>query len=131
VGWSLAAAYLSAGVLGVLGIILFLCPHCPSYGSYSCPCGYAMIAARLRPRGDVALFARRFRTWIAAIVPLWFIPPVVAVPALWSGFSWPVALLLGVFVLDGFVLIPLLSKGHGCKQCPQRAMCPWIRGVKA
>jgi hypothetical protein len=126
--WAAAGAYAAYGLLGVLWIILFLCPYCPSYAEQSCPCGYGAIAARLRPKGNTALFARKFKQHIPVIVPLWFIPPLIGGALIVKSFSWPLAVLLGVFVLDSFVLIPLLSKSHGCKGCPQREACPWMGG---
>lgn len=47
-GWLVAVGYVVVGLLGVLGIMVLLCPFCPSYGKRSCPCGYGVIAARLR-----------------------------------------------------------------------------------
>jgi hypothetical protein len=126
--WIAAAAYVAYGMLGSLWIILFLCPHCPSFGERSCPCGYGTIAARLRPRGDARLFAAKFTQHIPVIVPLWLIPLVVGAVPMLNAFSWPLAILLGLFVLDAFLILPALSKGHGCKECPQREACPWMPG---
>lgn len=126
--WIATSAYVAYGILGSLWIILFLCPHCPSFGERSCPCGYGTIAARLRPRGDPGLFAAKFRRHIPVIVPLWIIPLAAGVVPMFNSLSWLLAILLALFVLDGFLILPALSKGHGCKQCPQREACPWMPG---
>jgi hypothetical protein len=123
--WPAALGFILYGAVGTLWIIVALCPHCPSYGQRSCPCGYGLIAARLRPQGDTEDFSRHFRLTIPAIVPLWFAPVIVAGYALITSFSVPMAVLAGVFALDAFVLLPWLSRGHGCKACPQRDRCPW------
>jgi hypothetical protein len=125
--WLGAAGFGVYGVLGALWIILFLCPHCPSFGKWSCPCGYGVIAARLRQAGDTSRFRREFRRHIAVIVPLWIIPPVVGGWGLVRSFSWTEAVLLGLFVLDAFVVLPLVSRVHGCKDCEQREECPWMK----
>ena len=124
--WIAAAAYLAYGILGALWIIVFLCPYCPSYAKRSCPCGYGLLAAKLRPTGDTALFRKKFRRHIPVIVPLWLIPALLGGVVMASAFSWPLAILLGAFVLNSFVILPLAARSHGCKDCPQREACPWM-----
>lgn len=124
--WSAAGAYLAYGVLGSFSIILFLCPYCPSYGERSCPCGYGILSAKLRPKGDAGLFTKKFRQHIPVIVPLWIIPVLIGGLLTFKSFSWPLALLLGTFILESFIILPLVSKSHGCKDCQQREACPWM-----
>ena len=124
--WIAAGAYLVYGALGSFWIILFLCPHCPGYGQGWCPCGYGALAAKLRPAGDVLLFSKKFRQHIPVIVPLWIIPVVIGGVLIADSFSWPLAILLGTFVVESCVILPLVSKSHGCKNCPQREACPWM-----
>jgi len=123
--WLLAVGFILYGMAGSLWIIVALCPHCPSYGQTSCPCGYGMVSARLRPKGDAAHFTRKFRQTIPTIVPLWVAPVAIAAVALIKSFDLPMAILASVFVIDAYVLLPWLSRGHGCKDCPQRDLCPW------
>lgn len=125
--WGVAGGYFAYGLLGPLWIILFLCPHCPSFGRRSCPCGYGVLSARLRRPGDTSRFAAEFKRHIGAIVPLWLIPPVVGGVALARGFSWPLVVVLAAFVLNSYVVLPLVSKAHGCRECGQREQCPWAR----
>lgn len=125
-GWAAATAYLLYGVAGVLWIIIFLCPHCPFFDTRSCPCGYGRIAARLRDKADNDRFKEKFKKHIPVIVPLWFIPILVAVFLLVRSFSWPLLVLLVVFALDAFVILPLFSRKHGCVNCPQKELCPWM-----
>jgi len=121
-----AGVYLAYGALGSFWIILFLCPHCPNYGKRSCPCGYALLSAKLRPEGDTALFTKKFKQHIPVIVPLWIIPVVIGGVLIADSFSWPFAILLGTFVVESFIILPLVSKSHGCKNCSQREACPWM-----
>ena len=125
--WGLAAGYVVYGILGALWIILFLCPHCPSFGKWTCPCGYGVLSARLRRQGDTSRFGREFKRHIAVIVPLWIIPLVLGGIGLARGFSWPAAGVLAAFVLNSFVILPLVSRIHGCKDCAQREDCPWMK----
>jgi hypothetical protein len=122
-----AAAYSAYGLVGTFWIIVFICPYCRYYGTRSCPCGYGQIAARIRPRLADDRFAEKFRRHIPVIVPLWFLPLVVAVPMVMRSFSWAVLVLLVAFVVESFIVLPIVSTQHGCKDCPQKADCPWMR----
>ena len=128
-GWTAAAGCVAYGLAGTMWIILFLCPYCHWYGTNQCPCGYGQIAAKLRPRRASGGFARAFRRHIPVIVPLWLVPAVVAVIWLVRDFNWVLVVLLAAFVLDGYVLLPLLSRKHTCGGCPQRDQCPWMAGA--
>jgi len=125
-GWLAAAAYVAYGVTGAVWIMLFVCPCCAFHGTRLCPCGYGLLSARLRARQPDGNFARQFRRHIPVIVPLWFVPPVVGGVLIAVGFSWALAGLLGAFVLNSFVLLPLTSTRHSCVHCPQKADCPWM-----
>jgi len=137
--WLAAVAYLIYGVVGVFWIILFLCPFCRYYNTSSCPCGYGRIAGRLKKsqianrKSQIAnsknqdCFDEKFKKHIPVIVPLWFIPVIVGVAAEFCTFSIGLLALLIVFAVDAFVLLPLLSTKHSCKECPQRDSCPWMK----
>ena len=125
-GWAFAGIFIVYGLLGSLWIILYLCPHCPRYDTKSCPCGYGLLAAKLRPKGNLTLFSTKFKQYIPMIVPLWIIPVLVGGVMIFHAFSWAHAILLGAFMVDAFVILPVLSKGHGCKNCTQRTSCPWM-----
>lgn len=124
--WIAAGAYLAYGVMGALWIIVFVCPYCRYWNTRACPCGYGHVAARLRGKKDYDRFKEKFRRHIPVIVPLWFIPVLAAAFIPEHSFSWPVLVLLAVFALDAFVILPLFSRKHGCVECPQRDLCPWM-----
>jgi len=124
--WIVAGAYLAYGVIGVLWIIVFVCPYCRYWNTRACPCGYGHVAARLRGKKDYDRFKEKFRRHIPVIVPLWFIPILVGVPVIVRSFSWPSLILLVVFAVDAFVILPLFSTKHGCAGCPQKDICPWM-----
>jgi hypothetical protein len=145
--WAAATAYLIYGVAGVFWIILFLCPFCRYYDTRFCPCGYGRIAAKLRKQGSLDpgvtsaepgpsegipqdCFDEKFRKHIPVIVPLWFIPILVGVPLWVSSFSLVLLVLMVVFALNSFVILPLFSTRHGCKECPQQDSCPWMRNKR-
>jgi hypothetical protein len=126
--WGLiaGAAYLAYGGAGALWIMIFLCPYCRHWNTRACPCGYGRIAARFRAKEPVECFNEKFKKHIPVIVPLWFIPVLAGVPLLILGFSWLLVALLVIFAFDAFVVLPLVSTKHGCKECPQRDSCPWM-----
>jgi hypothetical protein len=120
-------AYLLYGIAGAIWIMIFVCPYCMYWDTKSCPCGYGRIASRFRPKSEVECFSDKFKKHIPVIVPLWFIPLLAAVPVLLKNFSWPLLALLILFAIDAFIILPLISTKHGCKECPQKYTCPWMK----
>jgi len=123
-----ALAYSAYGLGGALWIMVFVCPYCAHFDSRSCPCGYGAIAARLVAKGDRECFPQKFKRHIPVIVPLWIIPPVVGVIALMRTFSWPLIVLVFLFAVNAYVILPLASKHGSCGGCPQHETCPWTSG---
>lgn len=121
-----AALYVLYGAIGSLWIMIFVCPYCRFWNTRACPCGYGRIAAQLRDRRDYDRFNEKFKKHIPVIVPLWFIPLLVAIPVLIGSFSRPLLILLIVFAIDAFAVLPLLATKHGCAECPQKETCPWM-----
>jgi hypothetical protein len=128
--WARVAAggYVFYGALGALWIMVFVCPYCRFWGTASCPCGYGKVAARLRDRRPGDRFNEKFKKHIPVIVPLWFLPLAFAAPALIRGFNWALMILVAAFAVDAFVILPWFSSQHGCRDCPQRGTCPWMKG---
>lgn len=124
--WLLGGLYLGYGAAGAIWIILFVCPYCHFYDTGLCPCGYGRIAARLRSKNNPDLFARRFRRHIPVIVPLWILPVAGGVVSLFGQFSWLLLGLLGAFLVNSYVILPLVSRRYGCASCPQKKNCPWM-----
>jgi hypothetical protein len=126
-GWVSAVAYLAYGIAGSVWIMVFVCPYCRYFDTRSCPCGYGRIAARFRAKETVECFDEKFKKHIPVIVPLWFVPIVAGVVPLIRSFSLPLLVLLAIFVINAFVILPLVSTKHGCKECPQKSTCPWMK----
>lgn len=124
--WSAAVAYLLYSAAGAVWIMIFVCPYCHFWNTTACPCGYGKIAARLREKKDGDRFSEKFRKHIPVIVPLWVIPPLAGAVALARSFSLVLFGLLLVFAVDAFIILPLLSRKHGCSECPQKDTCPWM-----
>ena len=121
-----AGLYVLYSVIGAFWIIVFVCPYCHFFNTMTCPCGYGRLAAKLRPRRDDSLFLKKFRKHIPVLFPLWIAPVAAGIAFLISDLSpWMLAL-LALFVVDSFVILPLLSRKYGCAHCPQRDTCPWM-----
>lgn len=128
-GWLAAGAYLAYALGGAVWIMVFVCPYCHFHGTRACPCGYGQISARLTPKRPENRFARQFRKHIPVIVPLWLIPLAAGIAFYASNPSQLMLVLLIVFAVDAFVLLPLVSRLYGCGHCPQKTDCPWmVRG---
>ena len=125
-GWLVAGSYLAYCAAGALWIIVFVCPYCQHSGTHACPCGYGQLSAKLVPKRQQNGFAGQFRKHIPVIVPLWVIPVIAGIVFYLQHRSQRILVLLIVFVIDAFVLLPLVSKLYGCGHCPQKADCPWM-----
>jgi len=120
-----ALAYFAYGFGGALWIMAFVCPYCAHFGARTCPCGYGAVAARLVKKGDRECFPQKFKRHIPVIVPLWIIPPALGVAALVRSFNWLLLVLVCLFAVNAFIILPLVSKRDSCGGCPQREICPW------
>jgi hypothetical protein len=126
-GWVSAIAYMAYGIAGSVWIMVFVCPYCRYFETRSCPCGYGRIAARFCKKQTIECFEEKFKKHIPVIIPLWFIPIVASVIPLIHSFSLPLLVLLIIFAIDAFIILPLVSTKHGCKECPQKNTCPWMK----
>jgi hypothetical protein len=117
------AAYSLSGIIWFWGRI---CPYCHHYGTKACPCGYGVLSAKLFKPKQGKSFRRVFRRNIIYLFPGWFIPPVVAGFLLWKEFSASLLVIAIIFSVVAFILIPVISKKVGCKDCEIREECPWM-----
>jgi hypothetical protein len=126
--WALGGAvgYFTYGVAGAFWIMIFMCPSCAYYGTRECPCGYGMISSRLVRQREQACFSKKFKIHIPVIVPIWLIPAACGGYALYRSFSWPLLVLLFSFIIDSYIILPLVAKSHSCAECPQKEDCPWM-----
>ncbi|MBN1516903.1 hypothetical protein JXA32_10090 [Candidatus Sumerlaeota bacterium] len=125
-GLASAGLYLAYGVAGAFWIMFFVCPYCAFFDTKACPCGYGMIAARIAKKGARENFAEKFKKHIPVIVPLWILPVLYAAIGLWQSFSWLLAILVAAFVIEAWIILPMVSKKHCCAECPQKEQCPWM-----
>jgi hypothetical protein len=121
-----AGGYLIYGVIGALWIMIFVCPYCRYYATSECPCGYGTLSAKMVKKGDRDCFSDKFRRHIPIIVPLWIIPVIWGGIVLWRSFSgWLLGLVIA-FIFEAWVILPIVSRQHGCVECPQKDQCPWM-----
>jgi hypothetical protein len=112
----------------VVEIILFLkfaCSYCALHGSIHCPSGYGILAAKLFKRGDVSKFPKMFKSFIPFFSIVWVIPLLGALYLLLTEFSYYYLTLTILFVVIGFVFLPIFHKYRECRDCPNRKNCPW------
>jgi hypothetical protein len=125
-GLSLAGLYLIYGIVGAVWIMIFVCPFCLYYDTKACPCGYGVISARIAKKGDRDCFSEKFKRHIPVIVPLWIFPVVMGGIGLRRSFSWWLVALVAIFIIESWIILPLVSRKHGCIECPQKEQCPWM-----
>lgn len=125
-GWLLAGLYTFYSITGAFWIIIFVCPYCHYYSTRTCPCGYGQISAKLRKVKDQSRFIEKFKKHIPVIFPLWIIPMVAGIILLQKNFTLSLLALVVLFVIDAYLVLPLLSRKYGCAHCPQKSICPWM-----
>lgn len=103
-----------------------ICPYCHHFDTLACPCGYGAISPKLFKRGTGKSFKKVFRNNIVVQFPNWFIPLGVAIFLIVKGYTSYILTLTFLFVLIGIVIIPVISKLVGCKNCEIRDDCPWM-----
>src|SRR4030042_608326 len=125
-GFALAIFYILYGVAGAIWIMLFLCPYCHFNGTRPCPCGYGKIAEKWRPKSGENRFSEKFQKQIPIIVPLWIIPSAFGTVFLITDYTLTMLVLMILFTLDAFLVLPLVARFYGCGHCPQKDDCPWM-----
>jgi len=101
-----------------------VCPYCYHYTACTCPAGYHYISTRFFEPKEGRDFADQFRRSIVVIFPGWFLPPVLGLYLLVVDFSWPVAVVVLLFCLVGFWILPKVSR-RPCEECENAESCPW------
>lgn len=125
-GLLLAGVYIVYGIVGALWIIFFICPYCHYYDTRACPCGYGKIAAKLREKNCEHKFAEKFKKYIPIIVPLWIIPVIEGIIFLTIDFDRLLFIIIITFIVNSYIILPLLARIYSCGHCPQKSDCPWM-----
>jgi len=103
-----------------------ICPYCHHFGTYACPCGYGAIFFIVFARKDSRKFQKVFKRNILIVFPNWFVPFGIAIYLLIADYSAQILFLTIIFSVIGFIIIPLISKLVGCKNCEIKDDCPWM-----
>ncbi len=125
-GWIFSIMYILYGILGAVWIMIFICPYCHFFNTRACPCGYGIIAVKFNKKKSIENFAQKFKKHIPVIVPLWLIPVLVGGYFIIINLNWLILILIFVFSINSFIILPLVSKKYGCAHCPQKDTCPWM-----
>ena len=126
-GIVLGSLFILYGIAGTIWFIVFICPCCNFYGTRNCPCGYGQLAVSFRSKQKEEDFKGKFRKHIPVIVPLWIIPIVAGGIFLYQDFSIVIIILMILFAIDSFLILPFVSRKYGCAHCPQKDTCPWMK----
>ncbi|MGA1820272.1 MAG: Kelch repeat-containing protein [Thermoplasmatota archaeon] len=116
------------GLIVVFTTIWFwanVCTHCYGWGSRACPSGYGMLSARLFSKAERPDFRRAFYMNVWSVALQWFVPLGVGITYLIMDLDIVLLLALVLFVVVGFLILPMTSRHKGCSKCPQRKDCPF------
>lgn len=104
-----------------------ICPFCHHFATLACPCGYGAISAKLFQKRQDKSFKKVFKQNIVIVFPNWFVPFAIAIYLLATRYTNQILILTIAFCLVGFVIIPLISRLVGCKNCEIKEDCPWMK----
>ena len=116
-------------IYAIFSVVWFwtrICPYCHHFGTYACPCGYGIVSSKLFSRKNSSSFRKIFRRNILIVFPNWFVPLAIGIFLLLKQYSVRILVLMIIFSITGFVIIPLISKLAGCKNCEIKEDCPWM-----
>jgi len=122
----LGLIYLGYCWSSVVLYMALVCPYCYHHEARTCPAGYHHISKRFfspRKGGD---FGTQFK-YTVVMYPGWALPPVLGVYLLITEFSWNIFVIVSLFCLVGFWILPKTSNRY-CKTCENAENCP--RGKK-
>ncbi|MBN2388244.1 MAG: hypothetical protein JXB85_14600 [Anaerolineales bacterium] len=124
VWWPLAAIYLAYCILSNVLFMAWVCPYCGHYSLGTCASGFHILSGRRFKAKLGTTFARQFRRNVSWMALGWFLPPIAGIYLLIVDFSWAILVLLSVFCVVAFWLLPESSRKHceGCEtgDCPRR-----------
>jgi hypothetical protein len=119
-------AYITYCIVSTLWVMRFVCTHCPHYDKYKCPSGYSIVAGKLFKKRSSKDFRKVFARNIGVVVPSWVIPAIVGIYLLWIEFTMELTILVILFIIVGFVILPIASRRYGCDKCDLKDQCPWM-----
>ena len=123
--WAMIA-FIGYFVFSTLWYMKFVCTNCPHYDNLRCPSGYASVVTKLFKKGDVKKFNASFKRNMGVVFPTWFAPVFAGIYLLYYTFTIPMVILLIVFIVDAFIILPIFSKKYGCQECDLKDKCPWM-----
>ncbi|MFC2151722.1 hypothetical protein ACFLSE_04270 [Bacteroidota bacterium] len=119
--------FITYSLVSIIWFWARICPYCHYHGTFGCPCGYGIISSKFFQRKEGFSFRKVFKRNIIVLFPSWFIPPAVGIYLLIKNYSLGLLILVICFAIVGFVLIPIISKKVGCKDCEIKDDCPWMK----
>ncbi|UCE39408.1 MAG: hypothetical protein JSW00_09355 [Thermoplasmata archaeon] len=129
-GWLFFLVYVLYCIFSTLWFMRFICAHCPHFDNPKCPSGYARVAAKLFKERDSKKFNDTFRRHIGIVFPSWILPVLAGIYLLYYEFSITLLVLFSIFIIMGFIMLPVITKKYGCEDCNLKDSCPRMAGFK-
>lgn len=122
----ISIAYFLYCLTSLIFIWKFICPHC-YYFDKICPSGYGKVSAKISKKGDMKKFREKFKYLVGVVSPAWFIPLIGGIIQIAIDFSWLLLIMILIFVVIAFIILPIESKKYSCRHCKQQSLCGWGR----
>lgn len=128
--WVFFLLYVLVTIFSTFWFMRFICTHCPHFNGPKCPSGYARIASKLFKKGEPRKFNSMFKRHIGVVFPSWILPVLAGLYLLFFEFSITILVLFIVFIIMGFIMLPVITKRYGCEDCDLKGSCPRMAGFK-
>ena len=121
----LAIIFIVYIIISNIIFMIHICAFCPHYGTRTSKCGYGLVTKYFTKRKRLKEFNKNFKKYIAVLFPDWFVPVIFGIYLLFSAFDWIIVIILIIFMVIAFGVIPFGSKSK-CEKCAHRKQCPWM-----
>lgn len=125
-GIILMIVYVIYIITSSLWFMRFVCTYCPHYDNLKCPSGYATVSAKLFKKRETKKFTVMFKRNIAIVLPSWFLPVIAGIFILQDEINLITIFLFVAFIVNSFIVLPIISKKYGCNECDLKDRCPWM-----
>jgi len=126
-GWFASVTYLVFCAFSIVWFVRFICSYCVNSRTGRCESGLGNISAALFKANPPRRFRQQFHKNIAIQFPIWLVPPIVAIYGLLTEFSYAMLVLLVIFCIVAFVILPLAARKKTCDECAMKNVCPWAK----
>lgn len=126
-GWLFALTFVMVCIFSLFWHMRFICAHCLAPNVGKCASGIGNMSHYLFARRPHMKFGEQFKRNVVAQFLPFFLPTIAGGYQLYIGFSGTLLVLVILFCIVAYVILPLASQRHACDGCPMQKVCPYVK----